>query len=177
MKKHCPARKAAALLLAAFVTAGALPSAGAADTERKYQEKEITAYLYEAEKTVPLNCLFYEDIPFEPYINAGDFFARLFEADFTVRDDGNGVFTVTAPNGMTMVTNTETDTVHFDFYEKFMTADPADADGVRRQRHAVRVHCADRGRGNGDHCCCDHYFDKNAEESEGLTACRPVDCF
>ena len=73
MKKHCPARKAAALLLAAFVTAGALPSAGAADTERKYQEKEITAYLYEAEKTVPLNCLFYEDMPFEPYINAGDF--------------------------------------------------------------------------------------------------------
>ena len=138
MKKHCPARKAAALLLAAFVTAGALPSAGAADTERKYQEKEITAYLYEAEKTVPLNCLFYEDMPFEPYINAGDFFARLFEADFTVRDDGNGVFTVTAPNGMTMVTNTETDTVHFDFYEKFMTADPADADGDGREGSYIK---------------------------------------
>ncbi|MBQ1807523.1 MAG: hypothetical protein II012_07835, partial [Ruminococcus sp.] len=138
MKKHCPARKAAALLLAAFVTAGALPSAGAADTERKYQEKEITAYLYEAEKTVPLNCLFYEDMPFEPYINAGDFFARLFEADFTVRDDGNGVFTVTAPNGMTMVTNTETDTVHFDLYEKFMTADPADADGDGREGSYIK---------------------------------------
>lgn len=62
MKKHCLARTAAALSLAVIVTAGTLPSAGAADTERKYREQEITAYLYEPETSVQLKCLFYEDM-------------------------------------------------------------------------------------------------------------------
>lgn len=138
MKKHCLARTAAALSLAVIVTAGTLPSAGAADTERKYQEKEITAYLYEPETSVQLKCLFYEDMPFEPYINAGDFFARLFESDFTVTDNGDGVFTVTAHNDLTMVADTENDTVHFDLYEKFMTAEPADADGDGREGSYIK---------------------------------------
>lgn len=138
MKKHCLARTAAALSLAVIVTAGTLPSAGAAATERKYREQEITAYLYEPETSVQLKCLFYEDMPFEPYINAGDFFARLFESDFTVTDNGDGVFTVTAPNNLTMVADTENDTVHFDLYEKFMTADPADADGDGREGSYIK---------------------------------------
>ena len=129
MKKHSLAAKATALSLSVLLTAGAMPSAGASAAERRYTEQEVTAYLYSKDKTVQLNCLFYEDMPFEPYIDAGDFFARLFETDFTVTDNGNGVFTVTAPNSLTMVADAERDTVHFDLYEKFMEAEPADADG------------------------------------------------
>ena len=112
-----------------LLTAGAFPSAGAAAAERSYKEQEVTAYLYSKDTTATFKCLFYEDMPFEPYVNAGEFFARLFTSDFTVTDNGNGVFTITAPNKLTMVADAEKDTVHFDQYEKFMISEPADADG------------------------------------------------
>lgn len=129
MKKHSLAAKAAAISLSVLLTAGAFPSAGAAAAERSYKEQEVTAYLYNKDTTATFKCLFYEDMPFEPYVNAGEFFARLFTSDFTVTDNGNGVFTITAPNKLTMVADAEKDTVHFDQYEKFMISEPADADG------------------------------------------------
>lgn len=129
MKKHSLAAKAAAISLSVLLTAGALPSAGADAAERSYKEQEVTAYLYNKDTTATFKCLFYEDMPFEPYVNAGEFFARLFTSDFNVTDNGNGVFTITAPNKLTMVADAEKDTVHFDQYEKFMISEPADADG------------------------------------------------
>lgn len=118
-----------ALMLTALTAFGAVPHANAAVDERKFEKKDVTAYLYNMENSTMLKCLFYEDMPFEPYVSVLDYLNIIFDAQLSAADNGNGVFTITAPNSQTMVVDTVKDTVHFDLFEKFTSADPADADG------------------------------------------------
>ena len=79
MKAQKSKHRIVALLLAVIIMIGSVPmtATAAAAPERSYQEKEVTAYLLSMEKTEPVKCLFYDDMPSIPYIGVMDYLEML----------------------------------------------------------------------------------------------------
>ncbi len=129
MKTGIIGLRIAAVSMAAFTAAASMPFMSVSAAERKYSEQELTAYLFEIEKTDKIKCLFYEDMPSTPYISVTDYLNRLYDDSFTVSDSGSGVYTVKSTTEKTMVIDTEHDKVHFDEYETFLPINTTDSDG------------------------------------------------
>lgn len=130
MKAQKSKHRIVALLLAVIIMIGSVPmtATAAAAPERSYQEKEVTAYLLSMEKTEPVKCLFYDDMPSIPYIGVMDYLETLFGKEFTFSDSGKGSYTVKSSSGKSMVIDTAADKIRFDEFENFQPDSEADID-------------------------------------------------
>ena len=105
-------------VLALIMIISAAVPALALDSEKTFEQREVTAYLYSPEKTKTVICLFETDMPDVPYIEILDYLDAIQVIPRTVTDNGDGTFTVSGETG-TMVADTANDTVFFDNYENF----------------------------------------------------------
>ena len=127
MKKYSFALKAAAVSVSALVIASSLaPCVSAA--ERKYSQKEITAYMFSEDKKDTLSCLIYDDMPSVPYVSFVDYLGKLFDNDFSISEKGNGVYSVTCSTNIPMEIDTAKDTIHCKEFEHFLPIETTDAD-------------------------------------------------
>lgn len=105
------------LILSAVLLLTAFPvSVSAAD--RAYQKKDVTAYLYSTDSETNLECLFLDELPSVPYVDAADYLNQIFTVSFTESKGDDGVYTVKSENGA-MTVDPQKDTVSFDAYEEF----------------------------------------------------------
>ena len=130
MKTHNITLRLLAMLLVSVILIGSVPmSAGAAaSTERTYKEKEVTAYLLSMEKSKPIKCLFYDDMPSVPYIGVMDYLSTVYGDEFKFSDEGSGIYTVKSSAGKSMIIDTATDKIHFDEFENFLPNSESDID-------------------------------------------------
>lgn len=83
--------------------------------EKNYTKKTMTAFLYSADKTASLGCLFVDGLDEVPYIDASDYLNNIFTVSFTEKKS-DGKFFVACKNGE-MTVDADRDTVGFDCYE------------------------------------------------------------
>ncbi len=141
MNLHKTGLKALALSLAAVFTIGSASLTAASAAERSGKEQDITAYLFDMDDKTTIKCMIYDDMPSVPYINVMDYLGKLYDDnEFTVADNGNGVYTVTGSTEKAMVIDTEKDTVHFDEYENFLPIQTTDADNDGPEAPYVKNH-------------------------------------
>lgn len=140
MSKPSIGIKAAALSLAALVTAGSLPVMTVSAAERTYKEQELTAYMFSMNNPETIKCLFYDDMPSMPYISIMDYLGKIYDNRFTLADNGGGVYTVTSSTEKTMVIDTEKDTIHFDEFENFLPRETTDADNDGPEAPYIKNH-------------------------------------
>ncbi|MBR1562763.1 MAG: hypothetical protein IJ645_06120 [Ruminococcus sp.] len=91
-----------------------------ASAEEVYEKGSVTAHYYELDDTKQIECIFKQELPEEPYISAEDYLEGIFTADFSVENDGEGVYTVEG-NGVTFTVDTESDKVVLTDFEKIFT--------------------------------------------------------
>ena len=107
-------------VLASCICLSALSSTAVSAEERSdYEKRELTAYLYDKEKTTTKECLFFADEPSVPYIDPVEFLSGIFTSDFSQTNNGDGLFTVTKGDGEKMLIDANADTVTFERYEIF----------------------------------------------------------
>ena len=90
--------------------------------------KDLTAHIYSMDKTETVQCLFKSTIPDIAYISTVDFLKYIFVDESTEVQNADGTYTVTNSDG-TMVIDPENDTLHFDSFENFVSAE-ANAEGT-----------------------------------------------
>lgn len=110
--------------LAAFLLSltASLPATAAPTEKAAYQSRQLTAYYYSKEEKSTLTCLFRDDLPDIPYINAVDYLNQLYTVTFTCKKNTDGTYTVSDEYGE-MIVDTEKDTVHFEDFDTFTSTD------------------------------------------------------
>ena len=103
------------LSMAAPMTA---PAAGDGITE-----KDLTAHIYNMEDTETMKCLFKSSMPDMAFISTVDFLKHIYVDEPTEEKNADGTYTITNPKG-TMVIDPQHDTIHFDYFEDFISAKP-----------------------------------------------------
>ena len=106
------------ILILALLLSMAAPL-GALAAEETLTEKALTAYLYKADATDTVSCLFKSTLPDMPYISTVDYLKRVYVEPPAETANGDGTYTVTNGQG-TMVVDPEKDTLHFDVLEYFI---------------------------------------------------------
>ena len=127
MRKRSIALKAMAVSISAIMIAGSIRP-GVSAAERKYEKKDITAYLFGMDEKTTLNCLIYSDMPSVPYVGIDDYLEKLFDTKFSVSEESSGVYSVTCSTDVPMVIDTVKDTVHCGEFEHFLPLSATDAD-------------------------------------------------
>lgn len=111
-------------LLAVMILAAMLimPAAVFAEDEYvDYEEKNVTAYMFNSKTKKTFSCLFREDMKL-PFINAADYLNQIYTESFKTTDNEDGTYTISNKNGK-FVVDPEKDTVHFDSFEKLVYFD------------------------------------------------------
>ena len=109
--------------VAAYETEGFVPDYDYGDA---LTTKELTAYVYSMDKTETLTCVFVSSLPDMPYISTVDYLKHIYKDEPTEEPDPDvtyGTYTITNPKG-TMVVDTVNETLHFDYFEGFVSAAP-----------------------------------------------------
>ena len=112
------------ILSAAVILSYAAISASADGDEAQinYEAKQIkvSALPGKGENT-EFTCLFRDDLPEVPFVNAEDYFGQVYVMDQDMSDLGNGVYKF--PNGdYSMTVDAQNDTISFDYLEGFMSS-------------------------------------------------------
>lgn len=107
-------------------TAAIVPVGATADDKGAFKKKSVTAHIFKKDKTATLNCLFFDDMPNIPYVNAEEYLNQIYTIEFSTVDNRDGTYTVKNDNGE-MAVDTVKDTVHFDCYEDLVYYDSVDA--------------------------------------------------
>ena len=87
-----------------FGLTGALSFTGTAladepSIEETIEEKEVTACIYEKEKTEKLTVLFDDNLPGIPYMNVTDYVSHIFKIPFEEIPNDDGTFSVKNKSG------------------------------------------------------------------------------
>ncbi|MBQ7647405.1 MAG: hypothetical protein IJS94_09060, partial [Clostridia bacterium] len=114
------------LLALIMILVAAAPSVVFAE-EKQYNEKTVTAYLFDMEPTADITLLFDVELPEFPYISVVDFLNQAYVCDFTETNNEDGTFSISDPYG-TMIVDAEKDTVFFECYELFVKNDDYSGD-------------------------------------------------
>ena len=83
--------------------------------------KDLTAHIYNMDDTETLSCLFKSSMPDMAFISTVDFLKNIFVDEPTEEKNADGTYTITNPKG-TMVIDPQKDTLHFDYFEDFISA-------------------------------------------------------
>ena len=111
--------KALCVLFAVVLAVGMLPLGANAEPERKAAIWMTPAYIFSEDNIVAMECLFYDDLPLVPYINPIDYLNVIYTDEFTLTDNGGGVYTVTSAYGEEMIIDAAKETIYFDNYDSF----------------------------------------------------------
>ncbi|MBQ3416861.1 MAG: hypothetical protein IJH32_03410 [Ruminococcus sp.] len=85
--------------------------------------KDLTAHIYNMEDTETTQCLFKSSMPDMAFISTVDFLKHIYVDEPTEVKNADGTYTITNPKG-TMVIDPQHDTLHFDYFEDFISAKP-----------------------------------------------------
>ena len=105
-------------ILALIIIFSAVPAVAFAE-EKTFEAKEITAYLYNMEKSTVIECLFEQSLPLVPYIDAADYLNIIYTEEITEVKNSDGTFSVIKESGV-MTVDADKDTVSFDIYEDYV---------------------------------------------------------
>lgn len=83
--------------------------------------KDLTAHIYNMEDTETMQCLFKSSMPDMAFISTVDFLKHIYVDEPSESKNADGTYTITNPKG-TMVIDPQHDTLHFDYFEDFVTA-------------------------------------------------------
>lgn len=113
--------KAVAAACAAMTFAASLNVSAFADDSPKqnvlgYEKRSVTAHIFEKDKTQDLNCIFADDMPAMPYIDAQEYLDVMFTVDFETDKADDGIYTITG-NDTTITIDPEKDTIKFSDYK------------------------------------------------------------
>ena len=115
-------------VLASACSSAALQAA-AAETERTYQESQLTAFLYTDDCQTAIDCRIYDDMPNVPYVRLSDFYKDLTEDEITIRNNQDGSYDITVPLGGTATIDTGTDLLTTECFSD-LTAVRSEEDGT-----------------------------------------------
>ena len=102
---------------------GALSLSGTAlADEPSIEEQEVTACIYEKEKTEKLTVLFDDNLPGIPYMNVTDYVSHIFKIPFEEIPNDDGTFTVKNEYG-DIIIDPDKDTVTFESYTRLTSED------------------------------------------------------
>ena len=102
---------------------GALSFSGTAlADEPSIEEKEVTACIYEKEKTENLTVLFDDNLPGIPYVNVTDYVSHIFKIPFEEIPNADGTFRVKNKSG-DIIIDPDKDTVTFESYTQLVSED------------------------------------------------------
>ncbi len=108
------------LIITVTALSAAFPSL-ASGSETQYEERDVTAYLYEMEKQTVLRCLFFDGLDGIPYVETVDFLSRAFTDEFTTVKNEDGTYTVSCKNkDADVIIDAANDTVTFRNQEVFL---------------------------------------------------------
>lgn len=112
--------KAVAAACAAMTFAASLNVSAFADDSPEqnvlgYEKRSVTAHIFEKDKTQDLNCIFADDMPAMPYIDAQEYLDVMFTVDFETDKADDGIYTITG-NDTTITIDPEKDTIKFSDY-------------------------------------------------------------
>ena len=85
--------------------------------------KDLTAHIYNMDDTETMQCLFKSSMPDMAFISTVDFLKHIYVDEPTEVKNADGTYTITNPKG-TMVIDPQHDTLHFDYFEDFISAKP-----------------------------------------------------
>ena len=83
--------------------------------------KDLTAHIYNMEDTETMQCLFKSSMPDMAFISTVDFLKHIYVDEPSESKNADGTYTITNPKG-TMVIDPQHDTLHFDCFEVFISA-------------------------------------------------------
>ena len=126
MKKRLTA---AAILLAAAVTSGAVTPLTALSVGNDIVKKELTSYVFSMDKTKRIDCVFSSSLPEVPYITAEDYLCCIYDGEFFGSKNPDGTYSVSTSTGK-MVIDTDKDTVFFGAGEDLIGEIEAVKDGT-----------------------------------------------
>ena len=110
-------------ILAAVISFGALGAVGVAAEGTGYTVRNVDAYVYTLDSTTEIECVFYDVLPEVPFVDPADYLSVIFTDEFTEEKGADGRYTVTNVYGVTMVIDTEADTVYFGNYDDFISCE------------------------------------------------------
>ena len=83
--------------------------------------KDLTAHIYNMEDTETMQCLFKSSMPDMAFISTVDFLKHIYVDKPSEVKNADCTYTITNPKG-TMVIDPQKDTLHFDYFEDFISA-------------------------------------------------------
>ncbi|WP_316632217.1 dockerin type I domain-containing protein, partial [uncultured Ruminococcus sp.] len=107
------------LVLVMLLSVAAPMTASAAGDE--ITVKDLTAHIYNMEDTETMQCLFKSSMPDMAFISTVDFLKHIYVDEPSESKNADGTYTITNPKG-TMVIDPQHDTLHFDCFEVFISA-------------------------------------------------------
>ena len=100
------------------ITAGMMAPA-AVYADEAYEEKSVTAYVFDMDTTDTAELVFTKELPEIPYIGISDYLSHICKDKITEEKAEDGSFVITA-NGKTMKVDAKEDKVSFDQYIQFI---------------------------------------------------------
>lgn len=122
------------LVLVMLLSVAAPMTASAAGDE--ITVKDLTAHIYNMEDTETIQCLFKSSMPDMAFISTVDYLKHVYVDEPTEEKNEDGAYTITNPKG-TMVIDPQHDTLHFDYFEDFISAKP-NAEGTELDAPYIR---------------------------------------
>lgn len=120
MKKLLSSVSVTLALVMLLSTAAPMTASAAGD---EITVKDLTAHIYNMEDTETMQCLFKSSMPDMAFISTVDFLKHIYVDEPTEVKNADGTYTITNPKG-TMVIDPQHDTLHFDYFEDFISAKP-----------------------------------------------------
>ena len=110
--------------------------------------KDLTAHIYNMEDTETMQCLFKSSMPDMAFISTVDYLKHVYVDEPTEEKNADGTYTITNPKG-TMVIDPQKDTLHFDNFEDFISAEK-NAEGTELDAPYIREYTpVNEGEVNG----------------------------
>lgn len=118
MKKLLSSVSVILVLVMLLSTAAPMTASAAGD---EITVKDLTAHIYNMDDTETIQCLFKSSMPDMAFISTVDFLNHVYVDKPSEVKNADGTYTITNPKG-TMVIDPQKDTLHFDYFEDFISA-------------------------------------------------------
>ncbi len=89
----------------------------------EYEKRDVTTYVFSLDNVKTTSCVFSDILPDVPYIDPVDYLSAIYTDEFSQNNNGDGTYTVTAPNGA-MIADVGSDTLSFASFEDFSSNHP-----------------------------------------------------